>query len=230
MTVNERTKKQERIFVNLEAIYPSPDDMSAEMSLEELRAQRDGWLNKTWAREEIVTPILSPPDEIKVFREVDSKEANIRAHSHIKSSQELEHSKTKSKAKLEIFREEVDDFAIPGSVAPISDENGVLTSATRQSATPLPLQVETKIAYDALKPRKMEVFADPGPSSSDDSKSMAVMDLPKDENGKTQTIMLDENGAVKVPLKGSGRKKMRAVEVNETQISETSIFIARVIC
>ena len=45
---NSRTGKVECVFVNLEAVYPTPE---IEMSFEELRAQARGWLGKDWSAE-----------------------------------------------------------------------------------------------------------------------------------------------------------------------------------
>jgi checkpoint serine/threonine-protein kinase len=47
VTVNQKGRT-ERIFVNLEAIYPTPDVVGSELSLEELRAGGRGWLSKSW--------------------------------------------------------------------------------------------------------------------------------------------------------------------------------------
>lgn len=49
--MNPRTGKIERVFVNLRAVYPNPDDPSEEMSIEELRAAARGWTDKTWVAE-----------------------------------------------------------------------------------------------------------------------------------------------------------------------------------
>ncbi|MCJ1281723.1 hypothetical protein MMC26_001045 [Xylographa opegraphella] len=48
--VNPRTGKVERVFVNLEAVYPNPNDSNEEYSFEELRARHRGWLDKSWPR------------------------------------------------------------------------------------------------------------------------------------------------------------------------------------
>ncbi len=48
---NVRTGKIERVFVNLEAVYPNDDDHNEEMSFEELRAKSRGWLHRDWAAE-----------------------------------------------------------------------------------------------------------------------------------------------------------------------------------
>lgn len=52
MTVNPRNGRNERIFVNLEAVYPTPEQAGTELSFEELRASHRGWLNKAWSPEE----------------------------------------------------------------------------------------------------------------------------------------------------------------------------------
>ncbi|KAL8679872.1 MAG: hypothetical protein Q9186_003892 [Xanthomendoza sp. 1 TL-2023] len=46
---NSKTGKIERVFVNLEAVYPNPNDPTAEFSFEELRARSRGWADRDWA-------------------------------------------------------------------------------------------------------------------------------------------------------------------------------------
>ncbi|RDW85126.1 hypothetical protein BP6252_02716 [Coleophoma cylindrospora] len=55
ITVNPRTGRNERIYVNLEAVYPNPDAIGTELSFEELRAEHRGWLSKVWASEKSQT-------------------------------------------------------------------------------------------------------------------------------------------------------------------------------
>jgi checkpoint serine/threonine-protein kinase len=50
VTVNQKGRT-ERIFVNLEAIYHTPEIVGSELSLEELRAGQRGWLSKVWQPE-----------------------------------------------------------------------------------------------------------------------------------------------------------------------------------
>ncbi|KAL2362440.1 hypothetical protein RJZ56_004659 [Blastomyces dermatitidis] len=52
-STNPRTGKVERVYVNLEAIYPDPENPLVEMSLEELRAFSRGWMDKDWSKQEI---------------------------------------------------------------------------------------------------------------------------------------------------------------------------------
>jgi checkpoint serine/threonine-protein kinase len=48
---NPKTGKIERVFVNLESVYPNPNDPNEEMSFEELRAQSRGWTSRDWVAE-----------------------------------------------------------------------------------------------------------------------------------------------------------------------------------
>lgn len=50
---NPKTGKIERVFVNLEVVYPNPNDPNEEMSFEELRAQSRGWNRRDWAAERL---------------------------------------------------------------------------------------------------------------------------------------------------------------------------------
>lgn len=66
---NPRTGKVERVFVNLEAVYPNPNDPNEEMSFEELRAKARGWLHRDWAAE------ISPKKEHELQRQVEPQES-----------------------------------------------------------------------------------------------------------------------------------------------------------
>ena len=46
--VNPRTGRRERVFVNLEAVYPDIRNPSHEVSFEELRAIKRGYMGKNW--------------------------------------------------------------------------------------------------------------------------------------------------------------------------------------
>ena len=49
--LNPRTGKVEHVFVNLETVYPNPNDPHEEYSFEELRARYRGWLDRDWQAE-----------------------------------------------------------------------------------------------------------------------------------------------------------------------------------
>ena len=46
--VNPRTGRRERVFVNLEAVYPDIRNPGHEVSFEELRAMKRGYMGKNW--------------------------------------------------------------------------------------------------------------------------------------------------------------------------------------
>lgn len=46
--MNPRTGRRERVFVDLEAVYPDYRNPNHEVSFEELRAISRGWMNKNW--------------------------------------------------------------------------------------------------------------------------------------------------------------------------------------
>ncbi|KAI0483028.1 hypothetical protein GGR56DRAFT_686193 [Xylariaceae sp. FL0804] len=61
--VNPQSGKRERIFVQLEAIYPTPEEPGTELSFEELWAASRGWLDVNWDDESIVERQGAPADE-----------------------------------------------------------------------------------------------------------------------------------------------------------------------
>jgi len=69
--VNQKGRT-ERIHVNLEAIYPTPDIMGSELSLEELRAGHRGWLSKVWEPERQAEPFLDIFQDSTEERKVDN--------------------------------------------------------------------------------------------------------------------------------------------------------------
>ena len=94
--VNPRTGKVERVFVNLEAVYPKPNDPHEEMSFEELRALSRGWLNKDWeaetkqrstegsrlhTKEQSLSSVTG--EEHADNSIIDSSEQNLESHNHL---------------------------------------------------------------------------------------------------------------------------------------------------
>jgi checkpoint serine/threonine-protein kinase len=53
VTVNPSNGKRERVFVDLRAVYPTPDEPGTELSFEEVWAARRGWLDREWEDEEL---------------------------------------------------------------------------------------------------------------------------------------------------------------------------------
>jgi checkpoint serine/threonine-protein kinase len=49
--INPQNGKRECIFVNLEAVYPTPNEPGTELSFEEIWASNRGWLQRPWSSE-----------------------------------------------------------------------------------------------------------------------------------------------------------------------------------
>ncbi|MCJ1413784.1 hypothetical protein MMC32_000109 [Xylographa parallela] len=84
--VNPRTGKVERVFVNLEAVYPNPNDSNEEYSFEELRAKHRGWLDRSWLRKtvqkqpkELNKQYEECFDDVPLAQGVDAEEDDILA-------------------------------------------------------------------------------------------------------------------------------------------------------
>lgn len=73
--VNPRTGRRERVFVDLEAVYPDCRNPAHEVSFEELRAIKRGWMDKKWRRKEPLQQISgnvagdAPPTKLKIFKD-----------------------------------------------------------------------------------------------------------------------------------------------------------------
>ncbi|KAI1083168.1 Mad3/BUB1 homology region 1-domain-containing protein [Whalleya microplaca] len=50
--INPHSGKRERVFVNLEAVYPTPEEPGTELSFEEIWAANRGWLDAVWEDED----------------------------------------------------------------------------------------------------------------------------------------------------------------------------------
>lgn len=72
--VNPRTGRRERVFVNLEAVYPHHHDPTYGISFEELRAISRGWMDKDWRSQKRTLKEVSGNAVCKSSSLVDEKE------------------------------------------------------------------------------------------------------------------------------------------------------------
>jgi Mad3/BUB1 homology region 2 len=56
--VNPANGKRERIFIDLEACYPTPEEPGTELSFEEIWAAKRGWLDQSWEDESSNSVVL----------------------------------------------------------------------------------------------------------------------------------------------------------------------------
>lgn len=61
MTVHPQTGKKEYIFVDLAAIYPTPEEPGSELGFEEIMAANRGWLDQGWDDETVDENLVPEP-------------------------------------------------------------------------------------------------------------------------------------------------------------------------
>ncbi len=84
--------KPERVFVDLDMLYPNPNDPTEETSIEEVRAARRGWLDRDWPQEEVqmeVQPLPSPPRETRTTQQTAIIEEENQLIPEAESSQSI---------------------------------------------------------------------------------------------------------------------------------------------
>lgn len=106
--MNPRNGRSERIFVNLEAIYPTPDAIGSELSFEELRASHRGLLSKVW----------KPEPKSKVVDE--------------NSTSELQDRTEESGLRIDTIDQSHTGKLIIAGDAVVLDENGVAKEGSRE--------------------------------------------------------------------------------------------------
>ena len=76
-SLNAKTGRIERIFVNLEAVYPNPNDSTEEYSFDELRAKHRGWLDREWDAQESSNTAQDEGEQNEDGTVDDSAEASL---------------------------------------------------------------------------------------------------------------------------------------------------------
>ena len=72
--MNPRTGKTERVYINLEAVYPNPNDPTEEYSFEELRAKHRGWMDKKWTPSKPCPKTDESNKKIEIFLDAQDQE------------------------------------------------------------------------------------------------------------------------------------------------------------
>lgn len=78
MTQNPANGKKERVFVDLQAIYPSPEEPGTELSFEEVWAANRGWLDQPWGEETPSSPPVAAFAKLTVQQDVVTLDENGR--------------------------------------------------------------------------------------------------------------------------------------------------------
>ncbi|KAF5663988.1 bub kinase [Fusarium heterosporum] len=61
ISLHPQTGKKERVFVDLAAIYPTPEEIGTELSFEEIMAANRGWLDHCWEEETFDESLIPEP-------------------------------------------------------------------------------------------------------------------------------------------------------------------------
>lgn len=134
--VNPKTGKAERVFVNLEAVYPNPNEPTLEFSFEELRAINRGWAGRDWRTRPaspVGTTLISSqpsPAQSAAAHEKQVDELGLQVHQHLvldeeNSSQlqdvgqQLEAKKAKSTKARRVKVREIKQEAQTGELIPL---------------------------------------------------------------------------------------------------------------
>ena len=106
VTMNAKGRT-ERIFIDLESVYPTPMQTGTELSLEELRAAHRGWLFKSWKPK--------PPAPGLASSDLASKENTVE-----------------SDVSVDVWDRNLSEHRVIARNLPVLDENGVTKEHSRE--------------------------------------------------------------------------------------------------
>ncbi|KAK7426842.1 protein kinase [Neonectria magnoliae] len=69
VSIHPQSGKKERVYVDLAAIYPTPEEQGTELSFEEIMAANRGWLDCSWEDESIDENLV--PEPVVPLREIE---------------------------------------------------------------------------------------------------------------------------------------------------------------
>jgi len=208
VALHPQTGKKERVFVDLEAVYPTPEEAGTELSFEEIWAQNRGWMEIDWG----AIDAEDAHHQTEARQQPDGEEEDVRMDIDV----DMDRDRYKD-------MDPADNFAEPVPISPDPPRPPVQKLIVRQDT----IRLGDSIDLGQAKPRKNGKLATEQYNSPRRSQQRAPMQprtqpLPQkisirqDENG----LLLDENGALMEQLKGDRPKKKKVMEINETQISE----------
>ncbi|KAM0293079.1 hypothetical protein ACHAO9_002649 [Fusarium lateritium] len=70
ISLHPQTGKKERVFVDLAAIYPTPEEIGTELSFEEIMAANRGWLDHCWEEETFDESLVPEPVVLPEIEEI----------------------------------------------------------------------------------------------------------------------------------------------------------------
>lgn len=169
--INPANGKRERVFINLEAIYPTPEEPGTELSFEEIWAGSRGWLDCSWEEYETEDNEfengVAPTDENAQINELNQKIATkLIVHQDVVEldengaiKQQQKPSKPKKKKMMEVNETQIIKARLDSPPKPKMRKN-------RSSAEPT-MTLHTRAATDEI----YDIFNAPLPSGEDENQS-----------------------------------------------------------
>lgn len=92
VTVHPQTGKKEYIFVDLAAVYPTPEEPGTEISFEEIMATNRGWLDCTWEDRLLETSNYDVPMQLDEIEEISQLAIHRDTVMHDENGAVMDHS------------------------------------------------------------------------------------------------------------------------------------------
>lgn len=119
VTKNPASGKKERVFVDLQAVYPSPEEPGTELSFEEVWAANRGWLHQTWLDDGPAGVNYASNDENMPYPPADRIDAQLVIHHDVIMLDENghlpdHHRESKNKKMMEVNETQISKFVLSG--------------------------------------------------------------------------------------------------------------------
>ncbi|KAI4718232.1 hypothetical protein E4T48_05581 [Aureobasidium sp. EXF-10727] len=119
--INLKTGRPECVFVNLEAVYPDPNDPSIEFCFEELRARHRGWLDRDWAAERRQVQSVDKVQEIvQVNQQQKESKRGFAIFSDTPADKQPEVERPTSQRGFQIFQDDSENKSSPAQSSPLT--------------------------------------------------------------------------------------------------------------
>ncbi|KAF7545274.1 hypothetical protein G7046_g9603 [Stylonectria norvegica] len=197
VSVHPQTGKKERVFVDLAAIYPTPQEQGTELSFEEIMAANRGWLDQSWEDEVVEENLVPEPmDALGEIEEISrSVGERLVIHQHAAVVQ-----------KMVVHQ----DAAVVEKMVIHQDSAAVQKMVIHQDSATVQKMV---IHQDSPNIQKLAIPQDPVLFDENG----AVMEQPRGPRaGKKKKVMeVNETQIIKAKLDSPSRPKLRKKNTSE---------------
>lgn len=202
--LNPKTGRLECVFVNLEALYPDPTDLSVEFCFEELWVQDRGWSDKDWRRPRKLPEQIS---ELPLIESMSIDEPELPQHDEAYAAEEVAEPPRSKQRGFKIFE---DSFEVDAVSRPEHDVDKVFVETFSQTMALNDENDENAPPRQESKPHKKSRRHD----DDNRTRKIQVMDV-KHINNETKTIQLKDSPTGSKPKrKKSGDRAEPTMTIN----------------